>query len=112
MTESETRCGFAALVGAPNAGKSTLINQLVGAKVSIVTHKAQTTRSRIRGIVMEGAAQIILVDTPGIFRPNRRLDRAMVRAARAGAGAAHPTGRVPDDTTGRIEDSTLRHAER
>ncbi|HEY9567043.1 MAG TPA: GTPase Era [Thalassobaculum sp.] len=108
MTESETRCGFAALVGAPNAGKSTLINQLVGAKVSIVTHKAQTTRSRIRGIVMEGAAQIILVDTPGIFRPKRRLDRAMVRAAWAGAGDADVIVLVADATRGRIEDDTLR----
>jgi GTP-binding protein Era len=75
------RCGFAAVIGAPNAGKSTLVNQLVGAKVSIVTHKAQTTRTRVRGIAMEAASQIILVDTPGIFAPKRRLDRAMVDTA-------------------------------
>src|SRR3546814_1429996 len=87
---------------------STLINQLGGAKVSIVTHKAQTTRSRIRGIVMEGAAQIVLVDTPGIFRPKRRLDRAMVRAAWAGAGDADVIVLVADATRGRIEDDTLR----
>lgn len=77
----QTRCGFAAVIGAPNAGKSTLVNALVGAKVSIVTHKAQTTRTRMRGIVLEGEGQIILVDTPGIFAPKRRLDRAMVDAA-------------------------------
>ncbi len=76
-----TRCGFAAVIGAPNAGKSTLVNALVGAKVSIVTHKAQTTRTRVRGIAMEGESQIILVDTPGIFAPKRRLDRAMVETA-------------------------------
>jgi GTPase len=76
-----TRCGFAAVIGAPNAGKSTLVNALVGAKVSIVTHKAQTTRTRVRGIAIEGRSQIILVDTPGIFAPKRRLDRAMVETA-------------------------------
>jgi GTPase len=76
-----TRCGFAAVIGAPNAGKSTLVNALVGAKVSIVTHKAQTTRARVRGIAMEGESQIVLVDTPGIFSPKRRLDRAMVETA-------------------------------
>ncbi|WP_075220162.1 GTPase Era [Acuticoccus yangtzensis] len=75
------RAGFVALIGAPNAGKSTLVNALVGAKVSIVTHKVQTTRAIVRGIVMEGDAQIILVDTPGIFAPRRRLDRAMVKTA-------------------------------
>lgn len=75
------RCGFAAVIGAPNAGKSTLVNALVGAKVSIVTHKAQTTRTRVRGIALEGQSQIILVDTPGIFAPRRRLDRAMVDTA-------------------------------
>src|SRR3984885_1363642 len=88
-TESETtRCGFIALVGAPNAGKSTLLNALVGTKVSIVTHKAQTTRAQIRGVVTEGAAQIVFIDTPGIFAPKRRLDRAMVEAAWTGAGDA------------------------
>ena len=76
-----TSCGFAAIIGAPNAGKSTLTNQLVGAKVAIVTHKVQTTRARLRGILIEGNTQIILVDTPGIFRPRRRLDRAMVDTA-------------------------------
>lgn len=85
---TETQCGFVALIGAPNAGKSTLVNQLVGAKVSIVTHKVQTTRARLRGIVMHGAAQIVLVDTPGIFTPKRRLDRAMVEAAWQGAREA------------------------
>ncbi|MFC4624139.1 GTPase Era [Daeguia caeni] len=80
-----TRSGFVALIGAPNAGKSTLVNQLVGTKVSIVTHKVQTTRALVRGIFIEGPAQIVLVDTPGIFRPKRRLDRAMVTTAWGGA---------------------------
>ena len=80
-----TRCGFAAIVGAPNAGKSTLLNRLTGAKLSIVSPKAQTTRFRVLGILMRGEAQILLVDTPGIFRPKRRLDRAMVAAAWTGA---------------------------
>ncbi len=82
------RCGFAAILGAPNAGKSTLVNALTGAKVSIVTHKVQTTRFRIRGIFIEGASQIVLVDTPGIFQPKRRLERAMVEAAWGGAADA------------------------
>ena len=77
----DTHCGFTAVIGAPNAGKSTLVNALVGAKVSIVTHKAQTTRARMRGIAIAGKTQIVLVDTPGIFRPKRRLDRAMVETA-------------------------------
>ncbi|MEM6946306.1 MAG: GTPase Era, partial [Pseudomonadota bacterium] len=88
MTEDQgqsTRCGFVALIGEPNAGKSTLLNRMVGGKVSIVTHKVQTTRARIRGIAMAGAAQIVFVDTPGLFQPRRRLDRAMVSAAWAGA---------------------------
>jgi GTP-binding protein Era len=87
MTD-ETRAGFVALIGEPNAGKSTLLNRMVGAKVSIVTHKVQTTRARIRGIAIEGAAQIVFVDTPGIFRPRRRLDRSMVKAAWGGASDA------------------------
>lgn len=81
MTQPETRCGFVAVLGAPNAGKSTLVNLLVGAKISIVSPKVQTTRSRVRGIVMAGTSQIILVDVPGIFKPKRRLDRAMVATA-------------------------------
>ncbi len=88
MTEARTRAGFVALIGEPNAGKSTLLNRMVGAKVSIVTHKVQTTRARIRGIAMQGDAQIVFVDTPGLFRPRRRLDRAMVAAAWGGAADA------------------------
>ncbi|WP_278924147.1 GTPase Era [Pseudophaeobacter profundi] len=83
-----TRAGFVALIGEPNAGKSTLLNRMVGAKVSIVTHKVQTTRTRVRGIVMEGDSQIVFVDTPGLFQPRRRLDRAMVAAAWGGAADA------------------------
>jgi GTP-binding protein Era len=83
-----TRCGLVALIGEPTAGKSTLMNRMVGAKVAIVTHKVQTTRARIRGIATEGAAQLVFIDTPGLFRPRRRLDRAMVKAAWAGAGDA------------------------
>jgi GTP-binding protein Era len=83
-----TRAGFVALIGEPNAGKSTLLNRMVGAKVSIVTHKVQTTRARIRGVAMEGDAQLVFVDTPGLFRPRRRLDRAMVAAAWGGAADA------------------------
>ena len=85
---TQTHAGFVALIGEPNAGKSTLLNQMVGAKVSIVTHKVQTTRARIRGIAMEGASQVVFVDTPGIFRPRRRLDRSMVKAAWGGAADA------------------------
>ncbi len=88
MTDTPTRAGFVALIGEPNAGKSTLLNRMVGAKVSIVTHKVQTTRARIRGVAMHGAAQIVFVDTPGLFRPRRRLDRAMVAAAWSGASDA------------------------
>lgn len=87
-TQTPTRAGFVALIGEPNAGKSTLLNRMVGAKISIVTHKVQTTRTRIRGVCMEGAAQIVFVDTPGLFRPRRRLDRAMVKAAWGGAADA------------------------
>ena len=85
MTTETTRAGFAAIIGAPNAGKSTLVNRLVGTKVSIVTQKVQTTRFPIKGVVMAGQTQIVLVDTPGIFTPRRRLDRAMVRSAWGGA---------------------------
>jgi GTP-binding protein Era len=83
--EAPTRSGFIALIGAPNAGKSTLVNQLVGSKVSIVTHKVQTTRALVRGIVIHEQTQMVLVDTPGIFKPKRRLDRAMVTTAWGGA---------------------------
>ncbi|MDO5756736.1 MAG: GTPase Era [Rhodobacterales bacterium] len=83
-----TRAGFVALIGEPNAGKSTLLNRMVGAKVSIVTHKVQTTRARIRGVAVEGDVQLVFVDTPGLFKPRRRLDRAMVAAAWGGAADA------------------------
>ncbi len=85
---TDTQAGFVALIGEPNAGKSTLLNYMVGAKVSIVTHKVQTTRARIRGVAIEGQSQIVFVDTPGVFRPRRRLDRAMVAAAWGGAADA------------------------
>jgi GTP-binding protein Era len=88
MTDTPTSAGFIALIGEPNAGKSTLLNRMVGAKVSIVTHKVQTTRARIRGVAMEGQAQLVFVDTPGLFKPRRRLDRAMVAAAWTGASDA------------------------
>ena len=91
MTAPETRCGIIALIGEPNAGKSTLLNRMVGAKVSIVTHKVQTTRTRVRGIALKGKAQLVFVDTPGLFRPRRRLDRAMVKAAWGGAADADVT---------------------
>src|SRR6202140_3530724 len=86
-----TRCGYVALIGAPNAGKSTLLNQLVGRKLAIVTPKVQTTRTRLLGIALAGPAQLIFVDTPGIFEPRRRLDRAMVAEAWAGAADADET---------------------
>jgi len=86
--QKQTRAGFVALIGEPNAGKSTLTNAMVGAKVSIVTHKVQTTRARIRGVAMQGDSQLVLVDTPGLFRPRRNLDRAMVKAAWSGAADA------------------------
>jgi GTP-binding protein Era len=101
-----SRCGFVAIIGAPNAGKSTLLNQLVGSKVAIVTHKVQTTRARIRGIAMEGDTQIVFVDTPGIFKPKRRLDRAMVEAAWGGAGDADLIVMMVDMENGRDEDVT------
>ena len=91
-----TRAGFAAVIGAPNAGKSTLVNRLVGSKVSIVTQKVQTTRFPVRGVAMEGRSQIVLVDTPGIFKPRRRLDRSMVRAAWSGAEDADVVAHLVD----------------
>lgn len=93
-------CGFVALIGAPNAGKSTLLNALVGAKVSIVSRKVQTTRNLVRGIALEGDAQIIFVDTPGIFSPKRRLDRAMVASAWGGAGDADVVALLVDAKKG------------
>lgn len=102
MTESS--CGFAAIVGAPNAGKSTLLNRLTGAKLSIVSPKAQTTRFRVLGVLMRGPAQILLVDTPGIFRPKRKLDRAMVKAAWTGAEDADLTLLIVDSRAGATED--------
>ena len=112
LASETTRCGFVAVLGAPNAGKSTLVNALVGQKVSIVTQKVQTTRIPVRGIAMRGKAQIIFIDTPGIFSPKRRLDRAMVSAAWRGAEdadiilvladavelLAKPSGRAASDT--------------
>lgn len=99
------RCGYVALVGAPNAGKSTLLNQLVGAKLSIVSPKVQTTRSRILGLAIDGGAQLIFVDTPGIFAPKRRLERAMVAAAWAGAAEADAVVLLIDAARGIDEDS-------
>jgi len=98
-----TRCGYVALIGAPNSGKSTLLNRLVGHKLAIVTPKAQTTRTRLLGIAIEGAAQIIYVDTPGIFAPRRRLDRAMVGTAWGGARDADIAALVVDSRKG-VED--------
>ncbi|MCX7900115.1 MAG: GTPase Era, partial [Methylocystis sp.] len=104
LERQKTSCGFAALIGAPNAGKSTLLNQLVGAKVSIVSRKAQTTRALVRGIAIEGDAQIVLIDTPGIFAPKRRLDRAMVASALAGAGDADVIALLVDARRGLDEE--------
>src|SRR2546423_1742790 len=112
-----TRCGFVALIGAPNVGKSTLVNALVGSKVTIVSRKVQTTRALIRGIVIENNAQIILVDTPGIFSPKRRLDRAMVSTAWSGAHDADLVCVLLDAREGIDEEadailtklSTVRH---
>jgi GTP-binding protein Era len=101
-----SRCGFVAVAGAPNAGKSTLVNRLAGAKLSIVTPKAQTTRFRVLGIMMRGASQVLLVDTPGIFTPRRRLDRAMVAAAWTGVRDADLTLLLIDAKTG--ADGTVR----
>ncbi|MGZ3409829.1 MAG: GTPase Era [Xanthobacteraceae bacterium] len=106
MSDQETRCGFVALIGAPNAGKSTLVNALVGSKVSIVTPKVQTTRALMRGIAMAGQAQIVLVDTPGIFAPSRRLDRAMVTTAWSGANDADIVAALIDAKRG-ISDGDM-----
>jgi GTPase len=101
----DTRCGFVALIGAPNAGKSTLLNALVGSKVTIVSHKVQTTRALIRGITIEGMSQLIFVDTPGIFSPKRRLDRAMVTTAWSGAHEADLVGVLIDARKGIDEEA-------
>jgi GTP-binding protein Era len=101
----ETRCGFIAIIGAPNAGKSTLVNTLVGAKVSIVSRKVQTTRTPVRGIAVEGASQLVFIDTPGIFAPRRRLDRAMVEAAWSGAIDADIVAVLIDAAKGLDEDA-------
>ena len=106
MSDDKTRCGFVALIGAPNAGKSTLLNRLIGAKVSIVSPKVQTTRRRVLGVAMRGDAQAVFVDTPGIFAPKRRLDRAMVAAAWSGAGDADRIVLLVDATKKRIDADT------
>ena len=104
MSEHDTKCGFVALIGAPNAGKSTLLNRVVGGKVSIVSHKVQTTRALVRGIMAEDQTQIIFVDTPGLFEPKRRLDRAMVAKAWDGAGDADIVALLIDANKGIRED--------
>jgi GTPase len=101
----EKRCGFVAILGATNAGKSTLVNALVGVKVSIVSHKVQTTRVPVRGIALEGKSQLVFIDTPGIFNPTRRLDRAMVDAAWGGAEDADAVVLLIDATKGIDEDT-------
>src|SRR5437667_6661156 len=103
---AQRRCGFIALIGAPNVGKSTLINALVGTKVAIVSHKAQTTRSLLRGIAIIGCSQLILVDTPGVLAPKRRLDRAMVASAWAGAHEADIVALILDAKRGIDEQTT------
>ena len=108
MSNKATKAGFVAVIGAPNAGKSTLVNHLVGFKVSIVTHKVQTTRTRIRGVCMHGASQIIFVDTPGIFEPKRKLDRAMVEAAWLGADDADLIVFLYDVTRREVDSDTSR----
>ena len=107
MTDKQTRCGFCAIIGAPNAGKSTLVNALAGTKISIVSHKVQTTRSRLRAIVISGASQIIFVDTPGIFKPKRRLDEAMVEGAWSGASEADAVVLLADVRRGLNDEVTM-----
>ncbi len=107
MTAFDTKCGTVAFLGAPNAGKSSLTNTLVGAKVSIVTHKVQTTRTRIMGIAMCDRSQIVIIDTPGIFKPKKRFDRAMVNAAWAGADDAHVICLLVDATMPNKRDTTV-----
>lgn len=102
-----TRCGYVAIIGAPNVGKSTLINRMVGAKVSIVSPKVQTTRMRVLGIAIEGETELVLIDTPGIFQPRRRLDRAMVHAAWTGARDADLVMLLVDAAEG-VDDDTQR----
>ena len=113
MTGEATRAGFAAIIGAPNAGKSTLVNRLVGSKVSIVTQKVQTTRFPVRGVAIDGRSQVVLVDTPGIFKPKRRLDRSMVRAAWGGAADADVVVHLVDaEAEVAVLDGSARAAER
>lgn len=111
MAGEDMRCGFVAMIGAPNAGKSTLVNQLVGTKVTIVSRKVQTTRTPVRGIVMAGNSQLVLIDTPGIFEPRRRLDRAMVGAAWGGASEADAIVLLVDAARG-IDDDVRRIIDR
>ena len=104
VADTDKRCGFIAVIGAPNAGKSTLVNRIVGTKVSIVSHKVQTTRMQIRGIAIAGVSQLVFIDTPGIFEPKRRMDRAMVQAAWTGAGEGDIVALVVDAARGLDED--------
>jgi GTP-binding protein Era len=108
MPEAPTHCGFVAILGSPNVGKSTLLNHLVGAKVSIVSPKVQTTRMRVLGVAIRGAAQLVFIDTPGIFAPRRRLERAMVRAAWRGADEADLVLLLADASRRGIDDDTRR----
>jgi GTPase len=113
MSDATTRAGFAAVIGAPNAGKSTLVNRLVGAKVTIVTRKVQTTRFPVRGVAMEGTSQIVLVDTPGVFKPKRRLDRAMVRSVWTGVDEADAVVHLVDAAAEvAVEDGKASGADR
>lgn len=118
LTTNKMKCGFVAVIGAPNAGKSSLVNRMVGSKISIVTHKVQTTRARVRGVSVIDEAQIVFIDTPGIFQPRRRLDRAMVAAAWEGLDGADATLLIIDAKaygdqggTGKIKPANRRAAE-